>query len=162
MRLHQFVVGLGGLAAFLFVGPMGQAVQQDQNGFIRIAPDQIKWVDDVDGVQRATIYGDPTKPGLYIVRIKFPPGVMSRNHFHDEDRYLVVLKGTWYTGTGSEFAPDKTVPIPTGGFMKHPAKQNHFDGAKDEEVILQISGTGPSTTIRLRPQDGPFGPSLRR
>jgi quercetin dioxygenase-like cupin family protein len=162
MKLGRFFVGMGGLAAVLFIGPMVQAVQQDQNGFIRVPADQVKWVDDTDGVQRATIFGDPTKPGLYVVRVKFPPGVMSRNHYHDEDRYAVVLKGTWYTGIGPEFAPDKTVPVGVGGSMKHPAKQAHFDGAKNEEVILQIVGIGPSTTVRLRPAEGNFGPSLRK
>ena len=162
MKMHQFVIGLASLATVLFVGPMVRAVQQDQNGFVRVTPGQVKWVDDTDGVQRATIFGDPAKPGVYVVRIKFPPGVMSRNHYHAEDRYLVVLKGTWYTGIGPEFAPDKTVPLGVGGTMKHPAGQAHFDGAKNEEVILQITGMGPSTTVRLRPEEGNFGPSFRR
>jgi hypothetical protein len=138
--------------------------QRDSRGFVRVQPEDIKWVKETDGsgVERATIYGDPTKPGLYVVRIKFPPGVMSRNHFHGEDRYLVVLKGTWYTGTGDEFAPDATIPVKTGGFMMHPKGERHFDGAKDEEVILEIIGMGPTSTTRLRPQDGNFGPSVRR
>jgi hypothetical protein len=33
--------------------------------------------------------------------------------------------------------------------MKHPAGTPHFDGAKDEEVILQLVGIGPSQTTRL-------------
>jgi quercetin dioxygenase-like cupin family protein len=162
MKMPRFVVGLGALAAVLLVGPTLQGVQQDENGFVRVTPDRVNWVNDTDGVQRATILGDPTKPGLYVIRVKFPPGIMSRNHYHPEDRYAVVLKGTWYTGTGSEFAPDKTVPLVEGSFMKHPAGQNHFDGAKDQEVILQIVGMGPSQTIRLRPQEGNYGPSLRK
>ncbi len=160
--MTRFVVGLGSVVAMLFIGLTIQAVQQDQNGFLRVAPDQVKWVDDTDGVQRATIYGDPAKPGPYVIRVKFPPGVMSRNHYHAEDRYAVVLKGTWYTGIGAEFAPDKTVPLGEGGFMRHPAGQAHFDGARDEEVILQIIGIGPSSTVRLRPEEGNFGPSLRK
>jgi hypothetical protein len=162
MKTPRLVAALGGLAALFLVVGMVRAVQQDPKAFIRVTNEEVKWVDDVDGVQRATIFGDPTKPGLYVVRIKFPKGVMSRPHFHDEDRYAVVLKGTWYTGTGSDFAPDKTIPVGVGGSMKHPAGQNHFDGAKDEEVILQLVGIGPSTTVRLRPQDGPFGPSLKK
>ena len=161
MRLSRFVIGLCGLAAALWIGPALQAVQ-DSQGFERMTAEQIKWVDDTDGVQRATISGDPAKPGVYVIRIKFPPGVMSRNHYHAEDRYAVVLKGTWYTGTGDEFAPDKTVPLGPGSFMKHPAGAHHFDGAREEEVILQIVGIGPSSTVRLRPQEGAFGPSLRK
>jgi quercetin dioxygenase-like cupin family protein len=139
--------------------------QADARGFVRVAPEQVKWYDDPDakdlGVKRAVIQGDPSKPGIYVVRIKFPRGVMSRNHFHKEDRHAVVLQGTWWTGTGDEFAPEKTVPLKAGSYMMHPAGEHHFDGAKDEDVILQLIGYGPSETIRLRPQDGPFGRSIK-
>jgi hypothetical protein len=40
--------------------------------------------------------------------------------------------------------------------MKHPAGVNHFDGAKNEEVILQLVGIGPSQTTRVKPQLGLF------
>lgn len=149
------------LAALTMTVP--SSAQTDAQGFVRIAPGQVKWVDDADakglGVQRAVIQGDPSKPGIYVVRIKFPPGVMSRNHFHKEDRHAIVLQGTWHTGVGDEFAPDKTVPLGPGSYMMHPAGAHHFDGAKDEEVILQLIGYGPSETTRLRPQDGLYGPS---
>ena len=36
-----------------------------------------------------------------------------------------------------------------GTFMMHPAGAHHYDGAKDEEVIVQIMGIGPSATIRV-------------
>jgi quercetin dioxygenase-like cupin family protein len=129
--------------------------QKDDSGFVRITPEQVQWVDEPNGLgfKRAVIAGDPTKPGLYIVRVKFPPWVMSANHFHQEDRHAVVLQGTWYTGTGDVFAPDKTTPLKPGSYMKHPAGEHHFDGAKDEEVIVQITGYGPSSTTRLRPQE---------
>ena len=129
--------------------------QTDARGFVRIAPEQIKWVDEPDGlgVQRAVIHGDPSKPGIYVIRVKFPPGVMSNNHRHKEDRHAVVLKGTWWTGTGDEFAPGKTVPLTAGSYMMHPAGASHFDGAKGEEVVLQLIGYGPSETNRLREKE---------
>jgi len=156
MKLSMFI-GIF-LAATSLLG------QKDDKAFVRIPPEQVPWVTETDGsgVQRAVLAGDPTKEGLYVIRIKFPPGTMSRPHYHREDRFAVVLKGTWWTGTGTEFTPDKTVPVSVGSFMKHPAGEHHFDGAKDEEVILQIVGYGPSTTVRLRPQDGNYGPSLRK
>jgi quercetin dioxygenase-like cupin family protein len=137
---------------------------QNQSAFVRVTPEEVKWTTDADGsgMQRAVIEGDPAKPGLYVIRVKFPPGVMSRNHYHREDRYAVVLQGVWYTGTGDEFSPDKTIPLKPGSFMKHPAGAHHFDGAKDEEVIVQIVGYGPSETTRLRPQEGNYGRSLNR
>ena len=67
-----------------------------------------------------------------------------------------VLKGTWYTGTGDRFAPEETVALGPGSYMKHPAGAHHFDGAKDEEVILQIVGVGPTATTRLHPELGNY------
>ncbi len=164
MRMPRLIATAALLTGAILLLGSWTFAQRDSQGFVRVQPEDIKWVKETDGsgVERATMEGDPTKPGIYVVRIKFPPGVMSRPHHHGEDRYLVVLKGTWYTGTGDEFAPDRTIAVKTGGFMKHPSGAHHFDGAKNEEVILEITGMGPSTTTRLRPQDGNFGPSLRR
>ena len=68
----------------------------------------------------------------------------------------MVLKGTWYTGTGETFDPDKAVPLKAGSFMMHPAQAVHWDGAKDEEVILQIVGYGPSGTVPINAGEGLF------
>jgi hypothetical protein len=92
------------------------------------------------------VLGDPEKPGLYVIRRRFKPGEMSRPHIHNEDRLVTVIKGTWWTGEGDVFAPEKTVAIRTGGFMLHPAGLHHYDGAKAEEVIVQIIGRGPVTS----------------
>jgi len=148
------------VAALLVVSFVALGQKATQN-VVRITPDQLKWVDEPDGLgfKTAIVEGDPKKAGLYIIQVKFPPGVMSRPHFHREDRYATVIKGTWYTGAGDEFAPDKTIPLKPGSFMKHPAGVHHFDGAKDEEVIVQLLGMGPSDTTRLNPKEGLFGHS---
>jgi len=91
--------------------------------------------------------GDPSKPGLYAIRRRFKPGEMTRPHYHDKDRLVTVIKGTWYTAEGDVFNPNTAVPIKTGGFMLHPAGLHHYDGAKNEEVIVQIIGMGPVQTI---------------
>ena len=93
------------------------------------------------------VFGDPAKPGLYAIRRRFTPGEMSRPHYHDKDRLVTVIKGTWYTGEGDVFDPAKTTPVRTGGFMFHPAGFHHWDGAKDQEVIVQIIGMGPVQTV---------------
>jgi hypothetical protein len=36
--------------------------------------------------------------------------------------------------------------MPPGSFVTHFGKQIHYDGAKDEEVILEIVGEGPQTS----------------
>lgn len=154
-RLRRAV--LGATVAHAASPPTGEA-----EGFVRTTLDEVQWQTDADGsgMQRAVMAGDPSKPGLYVIRVKFPRGMMSRNHYHREERHAVVIQGTWYTGIGDEFEPDKTIGLKPGSYMRHPAGAHHFDGAKEEDVIVQIVGIGPSETTRLRPQDGNYGPSL--
>ena len=96
---------------------------------------------------QVAVFGDPAKPGLYAIRRRFKPGEMSRPHYHDKERLVTVIKGTWYTGEGDVYDPAKTTPVKTGGFMLHPAGMHHYDGAKDQEVIVQIIGMGPVQTV---------------
>ncbi len=111
-------------------------------------PDKIDWKSPPTnaGVQQAIMVGDPSKPGLYVVLTKWLPGNMSRPHFHPNDRFITVIKGTWWVGSGTKFDPASTVPMPAGTFVTHFGKQVHYDGAKDEEAILLIVGEGPATS----------------
>jgi hypothetical protein len=72
---------------------------------------------------------------------------MSRPHFHPNDRFITVISGRWWVGTGSKFDPDSTVAMPPGSVVTHFARQIHYDGAKDEETIIEIVGEGPATVI---------------
>jgi hypothetical protein len=114
-------------------------------------PDQLQWRDPTGaaGVNQAVLQGDPTKTGLYVVMNRFKPGNFSRPHFHPNDRFITVVKGTWWVGSGNKFDPEGTVPMPAGTFVTHFGKQVHYDGAKDEEVVLIIVGEGPATLTRV-------------
>jgi hypothetical protein len=109
-------------------------------------PDKIPWTETPGGAKQAILAGDPSKPGLYVVLTKWTPHHMSHPHFHPNDRFITVISGTWYVGTGSKYDPDSTTPIPAGSFVTHYGKQIHYDGAKDEEVTLEIVGMGPATS----------------
>ncbi|HLG97345.1 MAG TPA: cupin domain-containing protein [Bryobacteraceae bacterium] len=109
-------------------------------------PDQIKWTGNPEVSETAVLYGDPNKPGLYIVLTKWHPHHMSRPHFHPNDRFITVLSGTWWVGTGSKYDPDSTVAVPAGSFVTHYGKQIHYDGAKDGDAVLEILGEGPATS----------------
>jgi len=110
-----------------------------------------------------TLFGSQDAAGMYIIRNRFGPGMTSRPHFHDQDRYVTVIKGTWWTAEGDVFQPEKMVPIKAGGFMFHPAGLHHYDGAKDEEVIVQIMGMGPvkTTQTEVDANGNPVTPAAR-
>ena len=100
---------------------------------------------------QATLVGNPDKPGFYAVLTKWMKGNhFSRPHFHPNDRFIQVVSGTWWVGTGPKFDPASlTVPMPAGSFVTHFAKGVHWDGAKDEDAVLLIMGEGPATATGL-------------
>ena len=112
----------------------------------------IRWTPEpsIPGLQTATIAGDPRVPGQpYVIRAKFAPGAFSPPHFHPEARYIVVLKGTWWVGAGPKWDRDATTPLPVGTAVVHHAHQIHYDGAKGEEVVVQIVGVGPTAMVKV-------------
>jgi hypothetical protein len=109
-------------------------------------PNEINWVRSANGgSESAVIFGDPSKPGLYVVLQKWLPHNNSRPHFHPNDRFITVLSGTWWVNTGPKYDPDGMQPVHAGSFVTHFGKGIHYDGAKDEECVLQIVGMGPAT-----------------
>lgn len=122
-----------------------QNAQLDSSALAYKLPSQVHWVDDAIGAKTAVLVGDPSKPGLYVVLVKWTPHHMSHPHWHPNDRFITVLSGTWWVGTGAKFDPDRTVAMPAGSFVTHFGKHVHFDGAKDSEAVLEIVGEGPAT-----------------
>jgi hypothetical protein len=140
---------LPALAWLAMVGPGAAALAAAELNPAAVAvtlPDQIDWKQGANpGVRSAVLAGDPAKPGLYVVLAKWLPGNMSRPHWHPNDRFITVLSGTWWVGTGETYDPDRTVAMPAGSFVTHFGKQVHYDGAKDGEAVLLIVGEGPAT-----------------
>jgi hypothetical protein len=130
-------------AAFSWLGS-GRAADVDPKIAAITPPDQIQW-SKTPAVDTAVLVGDPKKPGMYVILVKWHAHNMSRPHFHPNDRYITVLSGTWWVGTGSKYDPGSTVPVHAGSFVRHFAKQIHYDGAKDGDVVLEIVGDGPET-----------------
>jgi len=144
-RVWRYVMTLLALAA---MSGIGVAAELNPAAVIYKLPEQIPWGPvNAAGAQSAVVVGDPAKPGFYMVYNKWTKGNhFSRPHFHPNDRYIVVLQGTWWVGSGPKFDPANTTPMPAGSFVTHFAKQVHWDGAKDEDTILLIMGEGPATS----------------
>jgi hypothetical protein len=109
-------------------------------------PKEINWTTSPSGSSQAILAGDPSKPGIYVVLTKWSPHHMSRPHFHPNDRFIYVISGTWWVGTGPKYDENSTVPLKAGTAVTHYGKQIHYDGAKDEETVLEIVGEGPATS----------------
>jgi quercetin dioxygenase-like cupin family protein len=133
---------------FLLASGLAQAGELNAAAVTFKLPDQIQWSPPSPaGAQNAVLTGDPAKEGLYVQMVKWLAGNhFSHPHFHPHDRFITVLKGTWWVGTGTKFDPDGTVAMPAGTFVTHYGQQVHFDGAKAEDAVLLIVGEGPGTS----------------
>jgi quercetin dioxygenase-like cupin family protein len=136
------------LVVALTVMPFFAAADPDPSVMSLKREADIRWVENpaAPGLKFAVLHGNPPNPGPYVIRVRFAPGTMSPPHFHPEERQIVVLKGTWWVGAGPKWDREATTPLPAGSFVVHHPNQIHYDGAKDEEVIVQISGVGTNAT----------------
>ena len=148
------------LAISLTVGLAASAASaEDKPGFIRLTPSEIRWIPipGGQGAKFAVLLGDPSKPVPYVIRVMFPPHVMDTPHTHPNDRYVTVISGTWYAGTGPTFDPATATPLPAGSVMFHPGGAAHWDGsAGDDGAVVQITGMGPGPTLPLDPKASPW------
>jgi hypothetical protein len=102
------------------------------------------------GPETAVLYGDPSKPGVYVMRVKFPAGFKLMPLWHpDEWRTAVVLSGTLYFGVGDQWDETKLKAFPAGTFYSGFSKAPHFAWAKDGEAIVQFTAAGPTGITRI-------------
>jgi hypothetical protein len=50
----------------------------------------------VPGIRTTVLLGDPSKSGLYTVRLSIPPNTSIQAHIHRDDRSAVVISGVWH------------------------------------------------------------------
>lgn len=120
-------------------------------------PSDIEWVDAppvlIKGAKMAVLFGDPSKPGLYILRMKFPAKYKVMPHWHPSDENVTVLSGGLAIGMG-DTVDAKTKVMPAGSFFSMPAKMHHFAFTK-KATVIEIAGMGPFAINYINPADDP-------
>ena len=114
-----------------------------------------------NGERSATLFGDPSKPGIYGVLIQWEPGHNSRPHFHSTDRYIYVVSGSWWVSSSTHYDPSKMYPIPAGTFVTDIKNTIHWDGSRTgekEPAVLILAGTGPNITQQVDENGKDSGP----
>jgi quercetin dioxygenase-like cupin family protein len=135
------------VSTFITVGLSTFAYAQYTSTGVLKLPQDIEFKGPLTGPPEVVfLYGDPTKPGaFYVSRVKFSAGWKDPPHWHpDELRTVVVLSGTLAYGNGDKWDESKLRAYPAGTFYSEPSKAPHFTWAKDGEVIIQVTGIGPS------------------
>ncbi len=157
MRHSRTIAMVGCLLGAALAGPSqasGQGPAFDDEGFLIATPEDLV---PPEGERRINLVGNPSEPGLYVLQLTWPPGTGSRPHFHNNARYIQVLKGTWYVSTGAAadiYDPDSMIAVEEGSFIYEPPEGHHYDMAKDEEVVVQIWGIGPVNNTQIPQPEG--------
>jgi quercetin dioxygenase-like cupin family protein len=106
------------------------------------------------GAQAAVLDGDPTKAGLFVVRLKFPDGYKVAPHWHPTDEHVVVIAGSLSLGLGNKVDDASMHALKAGGYSKMPRRTNHYAKATGE-TIIQLTAMGPFAVTYVNPQDDP-------
>jgi uncharacterized RmlC-like cupin family protein len=107
------------------------------------------------GIQTTVLIGDPTKPGLYTIRLSIPANTKIKAHTHRDQRSAIVMSGIWYFGYGPVANETATKSLPPGSFYTEPAGVAHFASTKAEPVVVYITGIGPTDTVYVSAADDP-------
>src|SRR5262249_24555386 len=123
---------------------------------VALTPPQMKWTKQgalaAPGLEQLNLIGDPSKPGPYTLRLKFPKGFRIAPHTHPDSREVTIISGVYATGYGESFDNSKLKVLPAGSFYTEPANLPHYIEI-EEDTVLQVSGTGPSGRRYVNPQD---------
>ena len=109
----------------------------------------------VSGIQTVVLKGDPDRPGLYTIMLRVPAHTRIAPHDHQDERVATVISGTWYLGYGDTFDSTGLKALPPGSFYTEPSNRSHFAETREEAVIVQITGVGPSSTRYVDPASDP-------
>lgn len=120
--------------------------------------DSIKWSAGPPsippGAQSAVLYGDPSKEGLFAMRLKLPSGYAIPLHTHPKPEIVTVISGTFRLGMGENADRSKAENLPAGSFFALAPGMAHFAFAEGETVI-QLNSTGPWSLKYVDPKDDP-------
>ena len=149
------------IAAICFLAFAGSVLAHDpadMTGAKELTPEDIVFKDDPafpKGAQTVVLHGDPAKPGLFILRAKFPANYVVPPHTHPGFETVTVLSGAMGSGMGEKADLTKGKMLKAGGMLALPANHAHYVWTTDEETIIQVAAVGPFDLIYINPDDDP-------
>lgn len=155
MRLHYDGVAEDGVTLF-FIGRGGPSPGRiteaprppggpnvDPTARIAKKVEDMVWTKAADGSTFTNVFGDPSKPGMYVQFVRRPANGWTTAHSHPNDQFVWVMSGRMYIGAGSSVDKDRTVELPTGSYVHDFANGTHYEGTKAEDLWLLVTGVGP-------------------
>lgn len=147
-------------AAILVAAAAAPAAAQHAAGkaHMMVSPQQIKWSAGPPslpaGARAAVLYGDPSKEGLFVLRLRLPKGYRIPPHTHPRPEIVTVISGAFHVGMGSKADPAKARRLAPGSFFAFDPGMAHYAHVQ-EDTVVQLSSTGPWSINYIDPADDP-------
>lgn len=121
---------------------------------------ELTWQPLIPEVEMSIVSGDPSKTGIYVLRIRSLKGAKVAPHWHPEDEAITVLAGEFRLGHGEKYDPTQMRPLRPGDFATVPAKMPHY-GYLAPGNIVQVHGMGPFVVNWVNREDDPANKKVK-
>jgi quercetin dioxygenase-like cupin family protein len=161
-------LGVSVVGLFLVVGAASGAGQEaaasphggasGSKAAVMLTPGEVKWSPAPKslppGAQAAVLEGDPSKKGVFSMRLKVPSGYTIPAHTHPRQERITVLSGKFQLGHGGKFDEAKLQDLEPGSYFSLPPGMQHFARAS-EDTVIQLNSDGPWEIKYVNPADDP-------
>ncbi len=121
-------------------------------------PAEIKWKDGPPslppGAKFAILEGDPSKEGMFVMRVRVPDGFHIPAHTHPKPERVTVIQGIFKLAMGDNPKKENAHALPAGTYGYWPPGMVHAAWAEGE-TIIQLHGMGPWVINYVNPADDP-------
>jgi len=106
------------------------------------------------GARAAVIDGDPTKAGLFTMRLWMPDNFIIPPHTHPAFEHITIISGVLHVGMGNTFSMAGADELRQGAFKVIAPGMAHFVHSAGE-TVLQLHGMGPWALNYVNAADDP-------
>jgi len=131
----------------------------DAHGMAELySPDKIVWKEGPaslpPGAKIAILEGDPSKEGMFVMRVKVPDGFHIPAHTHPKPERVTIIQGTFKLAMGENPKRENAKDLPAGTYGVWPPGMVHAVWTQGE-TIVQFHGMGPWIINYVNPGDDP-------
>ena len=136
-----------------------QATHDTQTAHANLYPPaEIQWKDGPPslppGAKIAVLEGDPTKEGMFVMRVRVPEGFHIPAHTHPKPERVTVIQGTFKLAMGDNPQQADARILPAGTYGVWPPGMVHAVWIEGD-TIVQFHGMGPWVINYVNPADDP-------
>ena len=121
-------------------------------------PEKIVWKDGPpslpSGAKMAVLEGDPSKEGMFVMRLRVPDRFHIPAHTHTKSERVTIIQGTFNLALGENPSRANAQPLPAGSYAVWPPAMTH-EVWTEGETIIQLHGIGPWAINYVNPADDP-------